>query len=319
MVSAGMRIAVFRGMPRPRPVLEAKSLFITRRVAGRQFRLRPDKKTTAIVRYLLAVLGEAFGIEFNAITVMSNHWHATLFDQFGNIDDFTREFHSMSARVLNRAWGDSESLWASAQTSHVHPELPDDTIGRICYTRANPVKAGLVTYSERWKGVCESWPTDPRELSKPKGFFREGKKEGDGRVWPEKATLRFHRPRGFAHLTDADLETEIAEQLLAEETKAREAVFASGREFCGFQVVLKQSRYAKAKSSEKSDEKRRNISPRIACKDPALRIARINADRLWLAQYEDARDRFNAGERDVVFPLGTNKMRVLHNVRIAPS
>ena len=84
-------------------------------------------------------------------------------------------------------------------------------------------------------------------------------------------------------------------------------------------MLLKQSRYAKAKSSEKSDEKRRNISPRIACKDPALLIARINADRLWLAQYEDARDRFNAGERDVVFPLGTNKMRVLHNVRIAPS
>ena len=125
----------------------------------------------------------------------------------------------------------------------------------------------------------------------------------------------FHRPRGFEHLSDADLETEIAKQLLAEETKARQAVFDSGRTFCGFQAVLKQSRYAKAKS----DEKRRKISPRIACKDPALRIARINADRLWLAQYEDARDRFNAGERDVVFPLGTNKMRVLHNVRVAPS
>ena len=138
-------------------------------------------------------------------------------------------------------------------------------------------------------------------------------------MWPEKATLRFHRPHGFEHLTDADLETEIAEQLLAEETKAREAVFDSGREFCGFQVVLKQSRYAKAKSGEKRDEKRRKNSPRIACKDPVLRIARINADRLWLAQYEDARDRFNAGERDVVFPLGTNKMRVLHNVRVAPS
>ena len=306
---------MFRCMPRSRPVFEEKSLFITRRVARRQFRLRPDKKTTAIVRYLLAVLGEAFGIEFNAITVMSNHWHATLFDRFGNVDDFTREFHSMSARILNHAWGDSESLWASAQTSHVHPELPDDTIGRICYTKANPVKAGLVTYSTRWKGVCEAWPTPERELPKPKGFFREGKKEGDGRVWPEKATLRFHRPRGFDHLSDEDLETEIAKQLLVEETKARKTVLDSRRTFCGFQAVLKQSRYACAKS----DEKRRKPSPRIACKDPARRVARIEADRLWLAQYEDARDRFNAGERDVVFPHGTNKMHVLHNVRVAPS
>ncbi len=58
------------------------------------------------MRYLLAVLGEAFGIEFNAVTVMSDHWHATLFDRLGNIDDFTREFHSMSARIINRSWGD---------------------------------------------------------------------------------------------------------------------------------------------------------------------------------------------------------------------
>ena len=76
-------------MPPSRPLNEEKSLFITRRVARREFRLRPDKKTTAIVRYLLAVLGEAFGIEFNAVTVMSDHWHATLFDRLGNIDDFT--------------------------------------------------------------------------------------------------------------------------------------------------------------------------------------------------------------------------------------
>ena len=104
-----------------------------------------------------------------------------------------------------------------------------------------------------------------------------------------------------------------------EETKARKSVFDKGRTFCGFKAVLKQSRHACAKSKEKRKGKNRKISPRIACKDPKLRIARINANRQWQLEYCDARDRFNAGERDVVFPAGTNKMRVLHNVRVAPS
>ena len=103
----------------------------------------------------------------------------------------------MSARIINRSWGDKESLWVSAQTSHVYPELPTDTIGRICYTKVNPVKAGLVKYPKRWKGVCEAWPTPALELSKPKGFFREGKKEGEGRVWPETATLPISSPSWF--------------------------------------------------------------------------------------------------------------------------
>ncbi len=205
----------------------------------------------------------------------------------------------------------------------MYPELPTDTIGRICYTKVNPVKAGLVKYPKRWKGVCEAWPTPALELSKPKGFFREGKKEGEGRVWPETATLRFHRPRGFDHLSDEKLAEKIAEKMAEEETKARKSVFDKGRGFCGFKAVLKQSRHACAKSKEKPKGKpkgkNRNISPRIACKDRELRIARINANRQWQFEYCDARDRFNAGERDVIFPAGTNKMRVLHNVRVAPS
>ena len=83
----------------------------------------------------------------------------------------------------------------------------------------------------------------------PKLSFASGEKE-----WPfpgvarKCQTLRRELPHGFEHLTDADLKTEIAEQLLAEESsKAREAVFDSGREFCGFQDAAQAITLCKGK------------------------------------------------------------------------
>jgi len=302
---------------KPRPIFNNVDIFITRRVHGQQFRLLPTKKTKAIIGYVLAVVADTYGIEITAICVMSNHWHAEIFDPFGNIANFTRDFHSFVARALNKAYGDHESMWSSSsQTSHVHPVTRMDSIGRIAYTLANPVKAGLVEYSHRWPGLCLSWPCTSQEFERPEiEFFRDTKKKADGRApkWPATATLKLHRPRGFSDYADDELAVLIAERVAAVEAKERSAVFARGGGFLGARWVLRESRYGRPKNAEELGR----ISPRVASRDRCLRIERLEANRLWRDDYQASLERYMTGDRDVVFPYGTYKMRVIHGVNVA--
>ena len=63
---------------------------------------------------------------------------------------------------------------------------------------------------------------------------------------------------------------------------------------------------------------RGGIRPQVAAKSKWVRIERLRRNRLWLEAYEKAMRRFKAGERDVVFPYGTYKMRVYYGVLCEP-
>jgi hypothetical protein len=77
--------------------------------------------------------------------------------------------------------------------------------------------------------------------------------------------------------------------------------------------VRKQRR----RSRPERREPRFGISPRVACRDKWRRIERLQANKEWKAEYNDCRDRWRAGDRDVVFPYGTYLYRVRHSVRVA--
>jgi len=83
----------------------------------------------------------------------------------------------------------------------------------------------------------------------------------------------------------------------------------------GREGILAQSHRA----APTSREPRFGVSPRIACKDPARRAARLRFYELWLEEYARCLESWRAGNRDVVFPYGTNKMRRCHGVRVAPA
>ena len=95
-----------------RPVYKNAQLMITRRIHGREFRLRPCEKVNAILRYVLAVVAERTGVRLHAVMVMSNHWHVCLSDPEGRVCEFTRDCHSFIARMVNAAHGEVESIWA---------------------------------------------------------------------------------------------------------------------------------------------------------------------------------------------------------------
>jgi hypothetical protein len=133
-----------------RPVFKKVTLMLTRRVHGRVFRLLPNKKTDQVVQYVVAVMAKKWRIEVHAIIVMGNHWHVVISDPDGNSVDFKRDCHSFIARAINAGHGDFEALWSSEPTSTVRCVEPDDMIGKIAYTMANPAAARLVMHGHSW-------------------------------------------------------------------------------------------------------------------------------------------------------------------------
>jgi hypothetical protein len=283
---------------------------LTRRVRGRRFLLRPSKRTNQLIRYVVAVMVHKWSVRLHAITALSNHWHVCISDPLGNVVEFQRDCHAFIARALNATHGEFEAVWASDGTSRVTCEEPEDLIDKIAYTVANPVEAGLVRFGTSWPGVRHAWPCKPRSIRRPAKFFR-GDEEGG--VWPETATLELARPPGFDDMTDDELAARVQATVDRREEQLRRAADARKDRFLGRKAVLAQRRHARPASFEP----RFGLSPGVACRNKWRRIERLAVNRQWQIEYDDAKRRWVAGARDVLFPAGTYKMRVVHRVACA--
>ncbi len=293
-----------------RPIFKRVSLMLTRRVRQRTFLLRPSKRTNRIVAYVVAVMSKQWNIQVHALIVMSNHWHVCLTDPDGAIVDFQRDCHNFIARGLNVHYGEDESVWASSQSSRVECEEPDDLIGRIAYTMANPVEAGLVRHGSSWPGLRRAWPSKPRTIAKPPQYFRGVDQGGD---WPATVALELVRPRGYEELSDDELAAIIRGGIDEREQHYRNEWDAAGKPFLGRRRILEQSRHDRPLTPEA----RGRISPKVACRNKWRRIERLQANKRWLDGYRAARAAWCAGDRDVEFPAGTYQMRIYHSVRCA--
>jgi len=288
-----------------RPVHKGAQLMITRRMHGREFRLRPSKRVNAIVSYVVAVVAERTGVRLHAMVVMSNHWHVCLSDPEGRVCEFTRDCHALIARMVNAAHGEFESIWSREQTSHVACVMPEDLLARIAYTMANPVEAKLVAHGKNWPGVRVAWPAKARMVAQPGGFFRS---KGMGGTWPGAAALVMSRPPGFDELTDEQLAALLQGAIEEREEMFRRQAQREGKRFMGRRDVLAQSRHRRPETREE----RFLLSPRVACRNKWRRVERLAQERAWRVAYKAALERWRGGDRSALFPRGTYKMRLLH-------
>ena len=228
------------------------------------------------------------------------------------MSEFTRDCHSFIARAVNTAYGDFESLWSSEQTSHVACVEPSDLVAKMAYSMANPVEAGLVAHGKNWPGVRVCWPAPARTVRRPRKFFRD---ETKGGTWPAVATLEMSRPPGYDELSDEELAAEIESAIEEREASFRDKARCEAKRFLGRRAVLRQSRYKRPATRAP----RFALSPRVACRNKWRRIERLRSNRDWQDAYLEALSRWVGGEREVRFPYGTYKMKVLHRVVCAPA
>ena len=281
-------------------------LFVTRRCTQREFLLRPDEATNNAFVYVLAEAAKRF--EMNAILsqMMSNHHHTALYDRHGNDVEFREHFHKMMAKSQNALRGRWENFWSSEEPCVVELISAEDLLDKLVYIATNPVKDGLVDKVHHWPGphfLPALLSGTPMRAHRPAHFFRD---EGP---MPEEVELELGLPEHFEGKEEflAELQRRVA---MVEEEQARERMH-TGRRVVGRRTILRQS----WRDSPTTREPRRGLRPRLAAKNKWMRMAALQRNKQWEAEYKHARLLWLAGF-EVEFPHGTYWLRRFANVAI---
>ena len=336
-----------------RRVLEHATYMITRRCSERRYFLRPDRKVTRLIEYLVGVLAKRFEIQVIAACFLGNHYHVILVDPVGQVPKFMQELNSLLARALNAHWGRGENLWApgsynSVEIDPIHDE--QTLLEKLAYLWCNPVAAGLVERPESWPGLL-TLPEDMGRLQRyrerPDDAFFGGKLPPgwEATYEPRRERLdrltRRSRPRRAAqpkraeyqakpstlpegstlevvvppHVTDPDDFRRRCRELL----DARlEEVYAARRTegliaYLGRDRILAQDPFG-APGDTIPDF---GLDPALAPgSDTEERIEKIQELQVWREEYASALRRWCDGDRAVRFPRGTYRLRVLHAAQV---
>jgi REP element-mobilizing transposase RayT len=283
-----------------RKVVPGTTYLISRRCTQRQHLLRPEPMVEQIYLYCLGDAAERYDITLHGFVAMSNHQHLVVRDNHGNFPEFLAHFHKMVAKAVNALRGRWENLWATEQPSAVHLVEAGDRFDKLVYLLANPVADHLVDRLSDWPGAS-SYGMTTRTVRRPRVFFRE-----NGNM-PDAVTLRIERPEGFEDLSEDEWVAKLGDALRRAEESARDERRASGRGVLGRKAILR----AEPTDSPQTTEPRRGLRPQIACLNRERRIAALRALLDFRAERRAALLRFLDGERDVVFPHGTYRVRIL--------
>jgi REP element-mobilizing transposase RayT len=270
-------------------------LFITRRCTQRQFLLRPDDETNNAFTYVLAQAAQRFEMEVVLSQMMSNHHHTAVYDRHGREVEFREHFHKLIAKSQNALRGRWENLWSSEESCVVEVMSADDLLDKLVYIATNPVKDGLVEKVHHWPGpkfLASLLAGKALRATRPKHFFRE-----DGPM-PEALELELNLPDDFDG--KEALFTELRRRIADVEDECARERQRTGRRVVGRRSVLRQS----WRDSPTSHEPRRNLRPRVAAQSTWLRVATLQRNQAWEAEYRRARLLWKAGV-SVEFPYGT--------------
>jgi putative transposase len=289
-------------MSLPREVVPGRDYMITRRCSERRFFLRPDHETNNAFIYCLALAVQRSKVEVTFTEAMANHAHTGIHDPEGNFPVFTEYFHGLLARCQNAHLGRFENFWSSEPTSVVRLLEPADILDKMVYAYANPPVADLVETANEWPGVTslQATLTDGELTAKrPAHFFRE-----DGEL-PETVTLKIHRPKAFAQLSQEEWAEKVRDLVQRKETEARERRAREGKKVLGVERILAQDPLSRPKSHAPHFK----MNPRLAAKNKWARIEALRRNRGFQEKYRDAIKRHLAGVATVLFPFGTYWMK----------
>jgi REP element-mobilizing transposase RayT len=283
-------------MTAPRPIQPNRVYLIGRRCAQRAFLLRPDDLTNEIFLYCLAIAAQRFNIEIIAVTSMSNHYHAVVYDPYAALPRFLETFHALTARALNRRRGRTENFWAATQPNINYLVEEGDVIDKTVYALANPVAGNLVDKALNWPGVSSMAWLDGRTVTvkRPRLFF------SNRGAMPEVATLRLVTPPQFKG-SMSEWAALIRDRVTDSENRAAAQRSVTGGRVLGRKGVLATP----PEDQPRTVGEKNSLRPFIAAKSKEARIQALAALREFRRLYARARDAFRAGLRDVVFPVGT--------------
>ncbi|WP_437564069.1 transposase [Sorangium sp. So ce542] len=299
-------------MSQPREIAAGATYLVTRRVLRRHFLLRPDAAINQLLVYALAVSTRRYGVEVHALCAMSTHLHLVVTDVQGVLPRFLQYFHRLVAlgtKVL-REW--EGPVWDHEATSVVRLMTPAAVVEKIAYVLANPVAAGLVRHATEWPGVkvhVGELGRGELRATRPSVYLDPANPQ-----WVEEATLPLALPPDIAPEDAESLRRQVAAELERQEELAHADVERRGLRFVGAEQVTKNSPYERATSSEG-----------LRGRNPTFAVGRDQGDawrtaaaavRAFRASYRVALERWRAGVRSVLFPVGTWWMCTFHGAGV---
>jgi hypothetical protein len=288
-----------------------------RRTTRRFHLFTPDEagKVAQLFWFCLGVAADKYGIEVYSAILMSTHPHCTIGDPHGLRPKFYEMFHRLLALNIKAFRGWTGEVFDKRSTSCHEPLTARALVKNIAYVIANGPKAGAVRYSKDWPGALtrpEDIGTRVVRVCRPEFFF-----DPDNPDWPEVVELRIKMPQmlideyGSAEAARA----EIAKKVREYEREAYACAKEKGLSFKGARRVLRTPHTARASSWEDFG----SLNPQFAAAgDREAARAAVKHIREFNAEYDAKLRRWQAGDRNVVFPYGTWGMRVHHGVRCHP-
>lgn len=291
-------------MTKPRQVVPGTTYLVTHRCLDRQFLLAPSRTVNGVFLYLLAVAAERHEIRLHAFCVLSNHYHLVVTDPKAMLPLFHQYLDGLVARALNAVYGRRDYFWTSGSYNAVALVDEGAIVDKVAYTLANPVTARLVQAARQWHGLWSppEWIEEGRRrVARPSVFFDP---EGD---LPESVDLEITAPSGFE--SAAAFRAQVEGALSEREERARQ-------EGGGFLGLLKLRRQRPTDRPRK-EEAPRTLRPRVAARSGWKRVEALAALKAFVSAHLEALTAWRAGQREVLFPVGTYMMRVLHCVECA--
>ena len=307
------------GMPLARSVPPGKTYMLTRRVTRRTWLPRPDAdgRSQQIYLYTLAYNASKHGILVHNLSQMSLHDHETVTDVLRTLPLFLEGFHRDLAHAMkcHRSW--PGEFYDKHQTSRVELTCPAALREKMAYVAVNPTDCGGVYDYEAWPGVtvkCNEIGEKVFVVKRPDVYFDANNKHKN---WPDEIGLRIVMPemllREYGGLKEAQRALKSRCEELASEARAKRQALGLGY---GTPTRAVQAKFTRRSSSH---EVLGALNPTFATGgDPEAAEQAREARAQFLSEYARCMALWRAGDRDVMWPPGTWKMRVLHKARCHP-
>jgi REP element-mobilizing transposase RayT len=260
---------------------------------------------------ILGVLGRAqrlYPLEIVGYSFLSNHFHLLAWtERADRLSDFMRYFSGNLAREIARLTGWKDRIWADRFDGILVTAEEEVQVRRLAYILSNCVKEDLVAKVEEWPGVHCGHPLITGEPM-VEGTWFDRRMEYNARLrGKEPGPREFIRPEQvvlsqlpcWKHLTPEEYRSRIAELVREIEETAATARQESLIKPLGIDGIRAQDPETRPKKLKKSP------APFVHAATKAARKAMWEAYSTFVAAFREAAEKLKAGDRNVVFPIGS--------------
>lgn len=271
--------------------------------------------------YNLASAASTLDIDVHFTTLVLNHHHTSVTTKLGNMSPFLRRLHQPMSCFVNtllqrRGFDGMDFVWDGDRPHRMRLLDAEAMMTQLVYERVQAVAAGLVDRPEDMPGFVFDWsmwrPGCTVKVDAPEDLYF------DLRYRPKTRELDFCAPTVLLALFDWDVERLIFRMRKLEALAIARILRQRRRPCRGAGAVLKIHPFDEPRTRRAT---RGGTVPsfRIGARGIVARETRTFSAMETTAfreEHRQASQDFRQGQRDRVFPYGTDKMARLYGVRV---